>query len=133
MEALKVKAILNETVIAKPCVKMTVKAFIVAKDGSTAVGSNSIRNKVDTCPRVERNCPTGEGYELCKSVCDQGEHAEVSAIQNAQSQGIDLTDATLYITGHTYFCDNCIAAMTAAGIKTAHCFDSGLNLSLQEA
>ncbi len=115
---------LNQFKVLKPCVKQTVKALIVSADGQLTLGSNAINNDVDECPRVEKGCLTGEGYELCKSVCNQNEHAEVTAIQNAKKQNVDLKGATLYLTGHTYFCDNCTNAMREAGIKKAHCYDS---------
>lgn len=118
------KTKLDNFVVDNPCVKQTVKALIVSVSGQSALGSNAINNVVNDCPRVEKGCKTGEGYELCKSVCNQNEHAEVTAIQNAKKMNIDLKGAKLYLTGHTYFCDNCTNAMREAGIKEAHCYDS---------
>lgn len=125
METIKIIETLNAHTVKKPCVKLTVKAIIVAQDGSIATGDNAIRNDVDVCPRVVKNCPTGQGYEMCKSVCNQNEHAEVTAIQNAKKQGMDIQGATLMLTGHTYCCDNCISSMKEAGITKAVCVDSG--------
>lgn len=104
----------------KPCLKQSVKALIITKDGKEVYGANDIRNEVTVCPRVEKGCKTGEGYDLCKSVCNQNFHAEVSAIQNAKEKGIDIKGSTLYLVNHTYCCDNCIAKMKIAGIKEAH-------------
>lgn len=115
--------------VANPCVKQTVKALIVSVTGAKVLGSNAINNKVNECPRVVKGCVTGEGYDLCKSVCNQNEHAEVTAIQNAKKANIDLKGSTLYLTGHTYFCDNCTQAMKEAGIKKAVCFDSDTIIS----
>ena len=42
-------------------------------------------------------------------------HAEVNAIRNAKKT--DLTGSELYLTGHTYCCDNCLSEMKAAGIR----------------
>ena len=106
-----------------PCVKQPVYALIITTDGKEHFGSNWMTNSnVTVCPRVELNCPSGQGYELCKEVCNQDFHAERFAISLCTS---DTTDATLYLTGHTYCCDDCIAAMKAAGIKTAVVLDSG--------
>lgn len=127
------KNILDSFNVENPCKKQTVKALIVDKNGNQVLGSNAIRNTVDECPRIIEGCQTGEGYHLCKSVCDQNEHAEVTAIQNAKKENIDLKGSTLYLTGHTYFCDNCINAMRNAGIKKAICHDSGLVVSFEAA
>lgn len=57
--------------------------------------------------------PTGQGYELCTNVCQQQGHAEVQALRAA---GEAALGATLYLQGHSYACDPCIAACRAAGI-----------------
>lgn len=96
-----------------PCVKQTVTAVVAALDGTRYVGTNDCLNPQTTCPRA--GMPTGEGYELCKSVCQQTGHAEVNALRRA---GRNARGATLYLTGHTYACDSCKAAATKAGIRT---------------
>lgn len=106
-----------------PCVKQPVYALIVATNGTHHFGSNWMTNQdVTVCPRVELNCVSGQGYHLCKEVCNQDFHAERFAIQLCTS---DTAGATLYLTGHTYCCDDCIAAMKAAGIAKAIVIDSG--------
>jgi deoxycytidylate deaminase len=57
---------------------------------------------------------TGEGYDLCKTVCHQTAHAEINALAAAvgHTQG-----ATLYLEGHTYLCADCLGAVMAAGIS----------------
>ncbi len=121
---------LNDFQVIKPCIKQTVKALIVSTDNQMVYGSNAINNDVIECPRVIEGCVTGEGYHLCKSVCNQNEHAEVTAIQNAKAQNIDIKGATLYLVGHTYCCDNCKSSMKAAGIIKAVCIDSNLEIDL---
>lgn len=96
---------LNDFHVSNPCLKQTVKALIVSKDNQMVLGSNAINNDVTSCPRVEKNCKTGEGYDLCKSACNQNEHAEVTAIQNAEKAGIDIRGAKLYLSGHTLMCN----------------------------
>lgn len=125
MEIIAISNQLADFSVSRPCLKQTVKAIIVTQDGQRILGSNAINNDVDICPRVVENMPTGEGYHLCKDVCNQNEHAEVTAIQNAKKQGMDIQGATLMLTGHTYCCDNCISSMKEAGITKAVCVDSG--------
>lgn len=124
MEIIAISNTLQDMTVERPCVKQTVKAVIVTADNQKVFGSNAINNDIAECPRVERNMPTGEGYHLCKDVCNQNEHAEVTALQNARKAGIDVKGGTVYITGHTYFCDNCQNEMRKAGIKEAICLDS---------
>lgn len=95
-----------------PCVKQTVTATIVTPAGARFVGTNFCRNAQAVCPRADM--PTGVGYELCKSICDQPAHAEVNAIAEA---GESARGAILFLEGHTYACATCTAAATAAGIS----------------
>lgn len=94
-----------------PCAKQTTRATIVALDGSRYVGENDCLNPQSTCPRADM--PTGVGYELCLSICQQTGHAEVNACRVA---GEAAKGATLYLEGHYYACDNCKATAKAAGV-----------------
>jgi deoxycytidylate deaminase len=96
-----------------PCQKLTVTATIVAPDGSVFVATNYCDTPQIVCPRS--GLPTGIGYELCKSVCNQRNHAEVNAILLA---GDAAKGGTLYLEGHTYCCKSCLAAATDAGIAS---------------
>ncbi len=101
------------------CIKQTVVATIITKCGETISGFNGIKNlEITECPRVVANIATGVGYELCKDVCNQVGHAEIEAIKN--SKGYDLTGATMYLTGHTYCCDNCLEAIKNSGISKVY-------------
>jgi deoxycytidylate deaminase len=93
------------------CAKQTVTATIITTDGRRFIGTNFARNPQPTCPRG--NMPTGVGYDLCKSICQQDSHAEVNAIAEA---GAATHGATLHLEGHTYACEPCKAACAAAGI-----------------
>lgn len=88
------------------CLKQRVNAVIVSKDNQIVFGTNNINNKVDCCPRA--NSKSGEDYHFCKDVCNQNAHAEVDAINNALKNNIDINEATLYLIGHTYCCNNCL-------------------------
>lgn len=94
-----------------PCVKQTVTATIVTPDGRRFVGTNHCMTPQSTCARGA--LPTGVGYELCKSVCNQPAHAEVNALAIA---GDAARGATLYLEGHYYACEPCKAAASLAGI-----------------
>jgi deoxycytidylate deaminase len=94
-----------------PCAKQIVKARIVALDGSEYLGENNCLNAQSVCPRGD--LPSGQGYELCQSICQQTGHAEVNAIKAA---GIAANGATLFLSGHTYACSSCKSAADAAGI-----------------
>jgi len=93
------------------CVKQETIA-IIENNGQYWIGSNWCNNSQDECPRV--GMKTGEGYELCESICKQNSHAEVDACYTA---GRDAYGGTLYLLGHTYCCDNCKQVMNKFGIK----------------
>lgn len=95
-----------------PCAKQTVRATIVTPDGRHRfTATNYVNNAQPTCPRGDM--PTGVGYELCRTVCDQQGHAEINALAIAKHHA---AGATLYLQGHTYACEPCKAAAKAAGI-----------------
>ena len=93
------------------CAKQLVTATVVALDGRRFVGTNACAKPQVVCPRA--GMPTGEGYELCTSVCEQQGHAEVQALRAA---GPAAVGATMYLHGHTYACDHCVAVCRAAGV-----------------
>lgn len=95
-----------------PCKKQIVTATIVTADGRRFVGTNDCETPQEVCPRADM--PSGVGYELCKSVCNQTGHAEINALRAA---GPGLSDATLYLEGHTYACDHCKEMCKSCGIK----------------
>jgi deoxycytidylate deaminase len=94
------------------CVKQVITAIIINGD-KVFVGSNHCGNPQTTCPRDEQGFKTGEGYHLCKEVCNQDAHAEVDACIKA---GEHAKGATLILLGHYYCCDNCIKVMEEYGI-----------------
>lgn len=56
---------------------------------------------------------TGEGYYLCKQVCEQTGHAEINALLAA---GEKAKGARMVITDHTYACEPCKTAAERAGL-----------------
>ena len=108
-----------------PCVKQSVYAVVITADGNEYFGANWMTSSdVTICPRILANTTS---YELCATVCGQGTefHAERQAMWSAYYDGADLTGAEIFITGHTYCCDTCRAAMYEEGITYTASLDSG--------
>ncbi|WP_027798273.1 cytidine/deoxycytidylate deaminase family protein [Paraburkholderia dilworthii] len=94
-----------------PCAKQTVTATVVSKRGDRYVATNHCMNPQTVCPRA--GMATGQGYELCKSICQQPAHAEVNAILFA---GGAAQGASLRLEGHTYACEQCKEVARKYGI-----------------
>lgn len=91
-----------------PCAKRVVRCALVTPFGEEFVGENVCGNPQSVCPREE-----GEGYEKCKTICQQVGHAEEVAIMLA---GNKADGAKAYLDGHTYYCRNCQEALFDAGV-----------------
>ena len=80
------------------CLRRRYGAIIVRNDEIISTGYNGAprgrRNCIDLgrCTREELKIPSGERYELCRSV-----HAEANAIISASRR--DMLDATMYLAG----------------------------------
>lgn len=94
------------------CAKQRVVATIVSPDGASFVGENECLEAQWPCPR--KDMATGEGYHLCKEICQQVGHAEIVALTKA---GERARGSSIYLQGHTYICDACKEACRAAGIS----------------
>lgn len=88
-----------ETVLERAtCLRRVYGAIIVKNDEIISTGYNGApRGRINCtdaghCARVEMNIPSGERYELCRSV-----HAEANAIISASRR--DMLGATLYLVG----------------------------------
>jgi len=88
-----------ETVLERStCLRRCYGAIIVKNDEIVSTGYNGAprgrKNCIDLgyCAREAMNIPSGERYELCRSV-----HAEMNAIISAARR--DTLDATLYLAG----------------------------------
>lgn len=108
------------------CLRRKYGAIIVRNDEIISTGYNGAprgrRNCSDLgrCTRESLNIPSGERYELCRSV-----HAEANAIISAPRQG--MLDATLYLVGRdarsgellhdTTSCSMCRRQIINAGIR----------------
>jgi deoxycytidylate deaminase len=96
------------------CKKQIVVAIIITCDNKVYVGYNDCENNIEVCPRTGMD--TGEGYDLCKTICKQNSHAEISAINKCEDK-FELKDATLILKGHSYICDNCKSELRKVGIE----------------
>ena len=88
-----------QTVAARgTCLRRNFGAIIVKNDEIISTGYNGApRGRINCtdagrCARVEMKIPSGERYELCRSV-----HAEANAIISASRR--DMIGATLYLVG----------------------------------
>ena len=112
------------------CLRRRYGAIIVLNDEIISTGYNGAprgrKNCIDLghCMRDELNIPSGERYELCRSV-----HAESNAIISAARR--DMMGATLYLAGRnsktgdilsdTTPCLMCRRLIINAGITTTVC------------
>jgi len=107
------------------CAAQTVVAKLVTTTGNVYYGSNMCVVKHDTCPRRTANMPSGTGYDLCASMCNQPYHGETSAINECVNANDTTVGGTMYVYGHTVCCSNCQSSMKEAGITKAIVVDSG--------
>ena len=115
-----------ETVLERStCLRRCYGAIIVKNDEIVSTGYNGAprgrKNCMDMgyCAREAMNVPSGERYELCRSV-----HAEMNAIISAARR--DTLGATLYLAGreaktgelmeHATSCSMCRRVVINAGI-----------------
>lgn len=112
------------------CIRRTYGAIIVLNDEIVSTGYNGAprgrRNCVDLdhCTREEMKIPSGERYELCRSV-----HAEANAIISAARS--EVLGGTLYLVGRlsktgeilpdTTPCSMCRRFIINAGITQVIC------------
>jgi len=91
------------------CAKKKVLCFLISEDFEVFIGENNCLNPQPACPREH-----GEGYEKCKTICQQTAHAEVNAIALA---GAKARGADAYVL-HKRVCCDCQNALDSAGVKS---------------
>lgn len=112
------------------CLRRQYGAIIVKNDEIVATGYNGAPrgrkncNEIGKCTREILNIPSGERYELCRSV-----HAEANAIISAQRSA--MIGGTLYLAGRetlsgdimntTTPCSMCRRMIINAGIEKVIC------------
>jgi cytidine deaminase len=108
-----------------PCLKQQVYACLETTEGERFYGANwMLNNTVVECPRLKFE--SGTRYDLCESECGQGTdyHAERQAINACLEAGADTEGAVMYLTGHTYCCDDCTYAMLDAKVSRVVLLDT---------
>lgn len=91
------------------CAKKKVLCFLVSEDLEMFIGENTCLNPQPVCPRE-----LGEGYEKCKTICQQTAHAEVNAI----AQAGDKARGSKAFVLHKRVCCDCQVALEKAGVKS---------------
>jgi len=109
------------------CLRRRFGAVIVLNEQAIASGYCGAPRGVkdclerDKCLRAEMGVPSGERYELCRSV-----HAEQNAIINAARAGTNIFGGDIYIWGYcletkrafnSYPCLLCLKMVVNAGLK----------------
>lgn len=111
---------MDAEVKAGPCAKRRVTCEIHLQIGTNrllmARGENLCRNPQPMCPRE-----AGEGYEKCKTVCQQIGHAEEVALMNLEvaMQAARMPRRgpfTAVVKGHERVCSPCQAKLEEAGV-----------------
>ena len=121
------------------CLRRKYGAIIVRNDEIISTGYNGAprgrRNCIDLghCTREQLQIPSGERYELCRSV-----HAEANAIISASRR--DMLDATMYLAGRdaktgeplhdTTSCAMCRRLIINAGIAKVVCREGENGMSV---
>lgn len=99
-----------------PCAKLEVFCKLYLSNGRSVTGTNNCRNPQEVCPRQP-----GEGYEKCKTICDQVGHAEQVAADAAEHLGYSLVGAEAVVFGHSYACRECQERLFGAGVTGLRC------------
>ena len=115
------------------CLRRKYGAIIVRNDEIISTGYNGAPrgrkncSDIGTCTREQRRIPSGERYELCRSV-----HAEANAIISASRR--DMIGATIYLVGRdaatnalltdAMSCSMCKRQIINAGIEKVYIRDT---------
>lgn len=127
------------------CLRRKVGAIIVSKDGvelssgySGAPRKTKHCTAIGNCLRIALQIPSGQQYELCRSV-----HAEQNAIINAARTGTSIVNGEMYISSqksnNTYGkdvnngkiygpCIICKKEIINAGLKKVHMREEGVGV-----
>ena len=108
------------------CLRRKYGAIIVRNDEIISTGYNGAprgrRNCTDLgrCTREELKIPSGQRYELCRSV-----HAEANAIISAARR--DMIDATLYLSGRDGHTDELLRDTTCCSMCRRLIINAGID------
>lgn len=117
----KFMAVAKEISKKSSCARANTGAAVVSHfmfwDKIVGVGRSSTPSGIDSCKTIGKGCirnffnvPSGQHYETCLNV-----HAEENAILQAGFKR--SKNATLFLWGHSFLCDNCAVRSINAGIQ----------------
>lgn len=117
----KFMAVAREISQKSSCTRANTGAAVVSHsllgDKIVGVGRSSTPSGIDSCKTIGKGCirnffnvPSGKHYETCLNV-----HAEENAILQAGAKR--AKNATLFLWGHSFLCDNCAIRAINAGIN----------------
>lgn len=92
---------------AGPCAKVVVTATLVTVNGNQYIGSNHCLTPQKVCPRDTQGYPSGQGYHLCKEICNQPAHGEVNAINFANSIEENASKGAVIHVDYSWICGAC--------------------------
>lgn len=107
------------------CLRRMYGAIIVRNDEIISTGYNGApRGRINCtdagrCARVEMKIPSGERYELCRSV-----HAEANAIISASRR--DMIGATLYLVGRDARTDELLSDAMSCSMCKRQIINAGI-------
>lgn len=105
-----------------PCAKRRVMCIIYPVGTAPIIAENDCANPQPVCPRAP-----GEGYEKCKTICQQSGHAEINALRLAEEWtgniGHSVAGGRAVINGHYWICEPCGKALRDAGISEVSIVD----------
>ena len=107
------------------CIRRMYGAIIVNNDEIISTGYNGAPrgrkncNDRGNCARQQLNIPSGERYELCRSV-----HAEANAIISAARR--DMIDATMYLVGRDFDTGKLLTDTTSCSMCRRMIINSGI-------
>ncbi|RJO61452.1 hypothetical protein C4544_02980 [candidate division WS5 bacterium] len=106
------------------CTKQRTGAVVVRDGEVIGRANNTVKNAPDECPRDKEGFKTGEGYHLCKDVCEQVQgHSEANAVKNAQTESRETEGGDIYLYGHWWCCKGCWDEMIKGGIRHVYLLD----------
>lgn len=91
---------------AGPCAKAHVVATLITKKGERYESSNFCLTPQQECPREIQGYRAGEGYHLCKTICNQVGHAKENVLFFAKKNKADVRGSTIYVD-YSWICNNC--------------------------
>lgn len=108
---------------------------VVVKEGRVIGRATNPSAIVVPCPRWQKKCPTGTGYDLCNSVCGRigYGHSEYAATEDANNNGYDINGADLYLFGHWWCCKKCWDKMIEFGINNVYLLENANKIFAPEA